>query len=141
MGWKHLHIVFKTTFLFLWHVWYWPVDGPGRDGEEGGEEEPRPQDVDSLGELLDHEAPDQAHHAEQDDDDLVELLRPALAHKVHVDGDVLDRVNHDDGVFCLESVNKYINIHALFDHMVTMNHRSVKIRYREPSPITNVSKI
>ena len=80
----------------------WPVDAPWRDGEEGGEEEPRPQDVDGLGELLDHEAPDQAHHAKQHDDDLVELLRPALAHKVHVDGDVLDGVNHDVS----ENVNK-----------------------------------
>ena len=64
-------------------------------------EESRPQDVDCLGELLNHEAPDQTHHAKQDDDHLLKLLRLALTNKVHVDGDVLDGVNHDERKSCV----------------------------------------
>ena len=51
--------------LCTFSVYCVPVDAPGRDGEEGGKEEPRPQDVDSLAELLDRVAPDQAHRAKQ----------------------------------------------------------------------------
>ena len=103
---KHLFLLLGLSIRELWVRpgllpldWVGPVDAPGRDGEEAGEEEAGPQDVDGLGELLDGVAPHQANHAEQNYDDLVELLSSALTYEVHVDGDPLDGIKHgSDGL-------------------------------------------
>ena len=98
---KHLFLLLGLSIRELWVRpgllpldWVGPVDAPGRDGEEAGEEEAGPQDVDGLGELLDGVAPHQPHHSEQNYDNLVELLSSALTNKVHMDRDPLDGIKH-----------------------------------------------
>ena len=68
------------------------------DGEEAGQHQPRPHDVN----LLDGLAPEKADHTEFHNDDLVKLLYPLLADIVHVDGGALQHV-HDGCYYIFKS--------------------------------------